>query len=196
LFGIIQGGTIEGLRERSARGLIDIGFDGYAIGGLSVGEPAADMYRITALCTSAMPQEQPRYLMGVGTPENILESIERGVDMFDCVMPTRNARNALLFTRRGRMNLRNAAFATDGRPPDEECDCYTCRSFTRAYLRHLFKAKEILGLQLATIHNLSFYLWLVRSAREAILEGRFAPWKEGVLSRLGRDKRITLITHQ
>jgi queuine tRNA-ribosyltransferase len=186
LFGIVQGSVYPALREASARALVAMDFDGYAIGGLSVGEPTEEMYRVTEICTAILPEKKARYLMGVGTPENILESIERGVDMFDCVMPTRNGRNALLFTRRGRMNLRNAAFATDGRPPDEECDCYTCRSFTRAYLRHLFKAKEILGLQLATIHNLSFYLWLVRSAREAILEGRFAPWKSGVLARLGR----------
>jgi queuine tRNA-ribosyltransferase len=191
LFGIIQGGTIEGLRERSARGLIDIGFDGYAIGGLSVGEPAADMYRITALCTSAMPQEQPRYLMGVGTPENILESIDRGVDMFDCVLPTRNGRNALFFTRAGRINIRNARFEEDFGPIDPECACYTCRTFSRAYLRHLFKAGEIAGLQLASIHNLSFYCWLTRTAREAITAGRYGEWKSAMLRSLNgtQDER-------
>lgn len=181
LFGIIQGSTVDGLRERSARGLVDIGFDGYAIGGLSVGEPASEMYRITEVCTAVMPRDQPRYLMGVGTPQNILESIDRGVDMFDCVLPTRNGRNALFFTRTGRINIRNARYEDDFGPIDTACSCYTCRTFSRAYLRHLFKAGEIAGLQLASIHNLSFYCWLTRSAREAILAGGYRQWKSAML---------------
>jgi queuine tRNA-ribosyltransferase len=140
------------------------------------------MYAMTEVCTSILPGTKPRYLMGVGTPENILESIERGVDMFDCVMPTRNGRNAMVFTRRGRMNLRNARFADDFRPIDTECTCYACRTFTRAYIRHLTKAREILALQLASIHNLSFYLWLVNEARTAILQNRYAAWKAGMIA--------------
>jgi queuine tRNA-ribosyltransferase len=182
LFGIVQGSTYPALREQSAQELAALDFPGYAIGGLSVGEPAEAMYRMTELCTDILPATKPRYLMGVGTPENILESIERGVDMFDCVMPTRNARNAVVFTRRGRLNMRNARHAEDMIPIDARCDCYTCRTFTRSYMRHLFKAKEILGLQLATIHNLAFYLWLVRGAREAILGGRYGSWKREMLS--------------
>jgi queuine tRNA-ribosyltransferase len=185
LFGIIQGSTVDRLREASARGLTDIGFDGYAIGGLSVGEPAAEMYRITEVCTEVMPVGSPRYLMGVGTPENILESIERGVDMFDCVLPTRNGRNALFFTRNGRLNLRNARFEEDFEPIDPACSCYTCRTFTRAYLRHLFKAREIAGLQLASIHNLSFYAWLTGAAREAIGAGTYGEWKAAMVRSLG-----------
>jgi queuine tRNA-ribosyltransferase len=181
LFGIVQGGVFPRVREMSARSLLTMEFEGYAIGGLSVGEPVETMYSITSLCTSILPADKPRYLMGVGAPENIIESIERGIDLFDCVMPTRNGRNALLFTRRGRMNLRNAAYAADFAPVDPECECYTCRNFTRAYLRHLFKAGEILGLQLATLHNLSFYLWLTQSAREAVLGDRFETWKRDTL---------------
>jgi len=197
LFGIIQGSTIDRLRERSARGLLDIGFDGYAIGGLSVGEPASEMYRVTELCTSVMPAGQPRYLMGVGTPENLLESIDRGVDMFDCVLPTRNGRNALFFTRRGRVNIRNARHEDDFGPIDPECSCYTCRTFSRAYLRHLFKAGEIAGLQLASIHNLSFYNWLMRSARGAILDGRYRDWKSAMLESLnGTTDEQTPMTYE
>lgn len=177
LFAIVQGSVYESLREKSAETLVRIGFDGYAIGGLAVGEPANVMYKMTEVCTSILPPDRPRYLMGVGTPENIVESIERGVDMFDCVLPTRNGRNAVMFTRNGKLNMKNASFAFDFMPPDAECSCYTCRNFTRAYIRHLFKAQEVLALQLATIHNLHFYLWLVRSAREAILKDRFAEWK-------------------
>ncbi len=184
LFAIVQGSTYPHIREASARSLIEMDFDGYAIGGLSVGEPAEDMYRITELCTSILPKEKPRYLMGVGTPENILESIERGIDMFDCVMPTRNGRNGLFFTRKGRLNIKNAAYADQFRPVDEECGCYACANFTRAYIRHLVKANEILALQLASIHNLAFYLWLVRSAREAILKNEFNGWKAEQLRKL------------
>jgi len=184
LFGIVQGGTFPDLRRRSAEALVAMGFDGYAIGGLSVGEPAPVMEEMTAVCTALLPAGKPRYLMGVGTPENILAAIERGVDMFDCVLPTRNGRNAVVFTRRGRLNLRNARHANDPAPLDAECGCYTCRTFSRAYLRHLFKAGEILALQLATIHNLTEYCRLTAAAREAILAGCFAAWKEEQLRRL------------
>ncbi len=187
LFAIVQGSTHPGLREQSAEALVAMGFDGYAIGGLSVGEPADVMYEITERCTSILPQDRPRYLMGVGTPENILESIGRGIDMFDCVMPTRNGRNALFFTRNGRLNLRNAAFATDFCPVDTACGCYTCTHFTRAYLRHLFKAREIMALQLASIHNLSFYIWLCRIARQEILNDRYTEWKAEQLTSMTRE---------
>jgi queuine tRNA-ribosyltransferase len=190
LFGIVQGGTYPHLREASAQALTDMDFDGYAIGGLSVGEPVEQMYSISELCAAILPESKPRYLMGVGTPENLLESVARGIDMFDCVLPTRNGRNAMVFTRVGRLNLRNARFADDLSPVDAKCDCYTCRTFSRAYLRHLFKAKEILGLQLATIHNLAFYVWLIKSAREAIVAGSFEPWKEQMLHKL------TVLTEQ
>jgi len=187
LFGIVQGSVYPHIRELSARALVGMDFNGYAIGGLSVGEPAEVMYSITEVCTAILPTTKPRYLMGVGTPENILESIARGVDMFDCVMPTRNGRNAMVFTRHGRMNLRNAKFANDFTPIDGECACYACRTFTRAYIRHLTKSREILALQLASIHNLAFYLWLVRTAREAILHNRFTSWKAEMLQSLSRS---------
>lgn len=177
LFAIVQGSVYPKIRERSATQLVDLDFDGYALGGLSVGEPTDAMYEMTEICTGILPAEKPRYLMGVGTPVNILEAIERGIDMFDCVLPTRNGRNALFFTRKGKINVRNAACAEDFAPIDESCECYTCKNFTRAYLRHLFKAREIMGLQLASIHNISFYLWLCRSARKAILSDCYASWK-------------------
>ncbi len=184
LFAIVQGSTFPAIREISTSKLVEMDFDGYAIGGLSVGEPEADMYRITEVCTAILPQTKPRYLMGVGTPENILECIERGIDMFDCVMPTRNGRNGLFFTRSGKVNIKNAQFNDDFRPVDELCECYCCKNFSRAYLRHLVKAKEVLALQLASIHNLSYYLWLVRSAREAILGNCYSTWKNEQLRRL------------
>ena len=184
LFGIVQGSTFAHIREESARSLAGMDFDGYAIGGLSVGEPEETMYRMTEVCTAILPADRPRYLMGVGTPVNMLEAIARGVDMFDCVLPTRNGRNAVLFTRKGRLNMRNAIHAGDFRPVDPECACYGCRNFTRAYLRHLFKSGEILALQLASIHNLTFYLWLLARAREAILAGSFAAWKEATVNTL------------
>jgi len=184
LFGIVQGSVFKEVRERSARALMEIGFDGYAIGGLAVGEPDQEMYEITEFCQAILPAEKPRYLMGVGTPENLLESIDRGMDMFDCVFPTRNGRNASLFTRDGQLNLRNGQYQKDFSPIDPECTCYTCRTYSRAYLRHLFQAREILGLQLATIHNLSFYLWLMREARTAIIEKRYRRWKLAMLERL------------
>ncbi|MFH0992100.1 MAG: tRNA guanosine(34) transglycosylase Tgt [bacterium] len=182
LFGIVQGSVFEDIREQSVRQLLGIGFDGYAIGGLAVGESADLMYGMTERCTTLLPAQQPRYLMGVGTPANLLESIERGVDMFDCVMPTRNGRNANLFTRFGVLNIRNAVHKNSLEPVDASCSCYACRNFSRAYLRHLFLSKEILGLQLATIHNLSFYLNLMREARHAIIEHQFHSWKPKTLA--------------
>jgi len=184
LFGIVQGSVYDDLRRNSAERLVDMGFDGYAIGGLSVGEPAEVMYAMADLCTSILPREKPRYLMGVGTPVDLLESIERGVDMFDCVLPTRNGRNATVFTQNGSLSLRNAAFKNDFTPIDLDCQCYACRNFSRAYLRHLFQAKEILALQLSTIHNLHFYRYLMEQAAGAILEDRFSSWKTTMLQRM------------
>jgi queuine tRNA-ribosyltransferase len=172
LFGIIQGGMYEHLRDISLQGLTEIGFDGYAIGGLSVGEPKEDMIRILDHTTPQMPTDRPRYLMGVGKPEDIVESVRRGIDMFDCVMPTRNARNGHLFTSTGVVKIRNSQYEMDTRPLDEECDCYTCRNYSRAYLRHLDKSHEILGARLNTIHNLYYYQSLMRGLREAIEAGR------------------------
>ncbi len=187
LFGIVQGSVFPDVRTRSASELVGLPFDGYAIGGLAVGEPAAQMYEMIDLCNGILPADKPRYLMGVGTPENLLEAIQRGVDMFDCVLPTRNGRNAMLFTRHGPMNITNAKYKTEFRPVDEECTCYTCRTFTRSYLRHLFQAKEILALQLASIHNLHFYQWLMRTAREHISRGTFALWKNEFLLQTGEE---------
>ena len=187
-FGIVQGSVFPAIREQSARALAKLEFDGYAIGGLAVGEPADTMYAMTELATLLLPETKPRYLMGVGTPENLLESIARGVDMFDCVLPTRNARNGMLFTANGSLNMRNAVHKDRFVPVDEGCSCYTCRNFDVAYLRHLFIAKEILALQLATIHNIAFYLWLMREARAAIREKRFTAWKQDRLNRLRRNE--------
>lgn len=183
-FGIVQGSTYKDLRERSALDLTNIGFDGYAIGGLAVGEPANEMYGIVDFTTDFLPYDKPRYLMGVGRPENILESIERGVDMFDCVMPTRNARNAYLFTSSGIVSMRNNSYKDDFSPLDRECDCYTCRNFSKAYLRHLFIAKEILAYELASVHNLTFYLNLVKNARKAIIENNYQEWKNSVIDKI------------
>lgn len=174
LFGIVQGGMFEGLRAESAAGLREIGFDGYAIGGLSVGEPKQDMLRILDHTTPLLPPDQPRYLMGVGKPEDIVEAVLRGVDMFDCVMPTRNARNGHLFTRHGNIKIRNACHERDTRPLDEDCGCYTCRNYSRSYLRHLDKTGEILGSRLNTIHNLYYYQELMRGLRSAIESGTLA----------------------
>jgi queuine tRNA-ribosyltransferase len=177
LFGIVQGGMFEPLRDESLAGLVDIGFDGYAIGGLSVGEPKSEMLRILAHTAPRLPSKRPRYLMGVGTPEDLLEGIAAGIDMFDCVMPTRNARNGWLFTRHGDLRLRNTRFRTDLGPPDETCGCATCRTFSRAYLHHLQRVNEILGARLNTVHNLHFYLDLMRQAREAISASRFEAFR-------------------
>ena len=171
LFGIVQGGMYEPLRERSLEGLTDIGFDGYAIGGLSVGEPKEDMIRILDHLPPKMPEDKPRYLMGVGRPEDIVEAVRRGIDMFDCVMPTRNARNGYLFTSTGIIKIRNARHRHDTGPLDERCDCYTCQHFSRSYLHHLDKCGEMLGAQLNTIHNLRFYQNLMSGLRGAIEAG-------------------------
>ncbi len=169
LFGIVQGGVHEPLRRRSAAGLVDIGFDGYAVGGLAVGEPEEERNRMLDFTVPLLPEEQPRYLMGVGRPEDIVAAVCRGIDMFDCVMPTRNARNGFLFTASGTLRIRNARFAQDTRVIEEGCDCYTCtRGFSRAYLRHLDRCNEILGCQLATIHNLRHYQRLMAGLRQAI----------------------------
>ncbi|MFL0810714.1 MAG: tRNA guanosine(34) transglycosylase Tgt [Agarilytica sp.] len=168
LFGIVQGGMYEQLRSESLQGLTDIGFDGYAIGGLSVGEPKEDMIRVLDHLGPVMPQEKPRYLMGVGKPQDIVEAVCRGVDMFDCVMPTRNGRNGHLFTSSGVIKIRNAKHRHDTSPLDSECDCYTCKNFSRAYLHHLDKCGEILGAQLNTLHNLRFYQRLMSDLRSAI----------------------------
>jgi queuine tRNA-ribosyltransferase len=177
LFGIVQGGVYEALRSESIEGLTALGFHGYAIGGLSVGEPKEDMLRILAHTAPRLPAAQPRYLMGVGTPEDIVEAVSRGIDMFDCVMPTRNARNGWLFTRNGDLKIRNARYKDDPRPLDEHCACHTCRHFSRAYLHHLQRLNEILGARLNTIHNLHYYLQIMREMREAIASGRFAAWR-------------------
>jgi len=184
LFGIVQGSVYKDLREASAKDLMNIGFDGYSIGGLAVGEPAETMYELVDFTTDILPEDKPRYLMGVGRPENILEAIERGVDMFDCVMPTRNARNAYLFTSAGIVTIKNSIYKDDFSPLDSECDCYTCQNFTKAYLRHLFNAREILAYELATIHNLRFYLDLVKEARKQILNDTFTEWKNKIINKL------------
>jgi queuine tRNA-ribosyltransferase len=176
LFGIVQGGMYESLRDESLEGLRQIGFDGYAIGGLSVGEPKPDMLRILRHTAPQLPADRPRYLMGVGTPQDIVDAVAAGIDLFDCVLPTRNARNGWLFTRGGVVKLRNARYRNDLAPLDEACGCYTCRHFTRAYLHHLQRVNEILGARLNTIHNLFFYLELMRELRAAIAAGRFADY--------------------
>jgi queuine tRNA-ribosyltransferase len=174
LFGIVQGGVYEELRLESLFGLQTIGFDGYAIGGLSVGEPKEDRARVLGTLLPRMPRDKPRYLMGVGTPEDIVEAVCLGIDMFDCVMPTRNARNGHLFTRHGAIRIRNSAYQDDTRPLDEDCRCYTCRNYSRAYLRHLDKCGEILGARLNTIHNLHYYQELMAGLRAAIKVGRLS----------------------
>ena len=177
LFGIVQGGMYESLRDESLAGLVDIGFHGYAIGGLSVGEPKDEMMRVLAHVAPRLPQAAPRYLMGVGTPEDLVEGVSRGVDMFDCVMPTRNARNGWLFTRFGDIKIRNARYRDDTRPLDPTCHCHTCKHFSRAYLHHLQRANEITGARLNTLHNLHFYLKIMAEMREALERGTFAQWK-------------------
>ncbi|MFM7385361.1 MAG: tRNA guanosine(34) transglycosylase Tgt [Betaproteobacteria bacterium] len=182
LFGIVQGGMHEDLRLESLQSLADMDFHGYAIGGLSVGEPKEDMQRVLAYTAPKLPQDKPRYLMGVGTPEDLVEGVHQGVDMFDCVMPTRNARNGSLFTRRGDLRLRNARFKSDEKPIDPGCACYCCRHFSRAYVHHLQRVDEMLGAQLATIHNLHFYLDIMRQMREAIEAARFEYWRRDFLT--------------
>jgi queuine tRNA-ribosyltransferase len=174
LFGIVQGGMFENLREESLAGLVEMDFPGYAVGGVSVGEPKDEMLRIMAHTPHRLPAHKPRYLMGVGTPEDLVEGVTAGVDMFDCVMPTRNARNGHLFTRFGDLKIRNARHRSDERPIDETCTCHTCRNFSRAYLHHLDRCGEMLGPMLTSIHNLHYYLNLMREVREALEAGRFA----------------------
>jgi queuine tRNA-ribosyltransferase len=172
LFGIVQGGMFPELRRESLQGLLRIGFDGYALGGLSVGEPREEMLKVIAELAPLMPVDRPRYLMGVGTPEDMVEAVRRGIDMFDCVMPTRNARNGWLFTHAGVVKIRNARYTADTGPVDEHCDCYACRYYSRAYLRHLHQANEILGARLATVHNIRYYQTLMQGLRGAIMEER------------------------
>lgn len=183
LFGIIQGGMYEDLRDISLNGLVDIGFDGYAIGGLSVGEPKEDMLRILAHTAPQMPQDKPRYLMGVGTPEDLVAAVSSGIDMFDCVMPTRNARNGWIFTRNGDIKLKNARYKMDTGPLDPECTCYTCQNFSRAYLHHLFRLGEILGARLNTLHNLHYYQELMAGMRKAIESHTFEEFKRDFTAR-------------
>jgi queuine tRNA-ribosyltransferase len=177
LFGIVQGGMYHDLRSLAVDQLLEIGFDGYALGGLSVGEPNELMMDITEHTAKLLPQDHPIYLMGVGTPEDLVESVYRGVDMFDCVMPTRNARNGMLFTSRGRVVIKNSQYSNDPRPPDERCGCYTCRNYSRAYMRHLYLSREILAYHLNTIHNLYYFVWLMRSMREAIENDTFLQFR-------------------
>jgi queuine tRNA-ribosyltransferase len=183
LFGIVQGGVYPELRRESAARLLEIGFDGYAIGGLSVGEPKADMLEMTGLTAALLPADRPRYLMGVGTPADLVEGVRRGIDMFDCVMPTRNARNGHLFTSRGVVRIRNAVHRASPGPLDPDCGCYTCRHYSRAYLHHLDRQNEILGARLNTLHNLAFYLELMRRARAAIRAGAFERFAADFLAR-------------
>ncbi len=183
LFGIIQGGMYESLRDESLQALTEIGFDGYAIGGLSVGEPKEDMLRTLSHIAPSMPADRPRYLMGVGTPEDLVEAVARGVDMFDCVMPTRNARNGYLFTSTGKIKIRNSQHKQATGPLDEDCDCYTCQNYSRAYLHHLDKTGEILGARLNTIHNLHYYQYLMAGLRQAIVAGELADFTADFYSR-------------
>jgi queuine tRNA-ribosyltransferase len=185
LFGIVQGGMYEDLRDQSREGLVEIGFDGYAIGGLSVGEPKDEMLRVLRHTAPRLPEDKPRYLMGVGTPEDIVAGVLAGIDMFDCVLPTRNARNGWLFTRFGDIRIRNARHRTDTRPLDPSCACYTCRRFSRAYLHHLQRINEILGARLATIHNLHYYLTLMAELRAAIESATLAEY----IARFGAQRR-------
>jgi queuine tRNA-ribosyltransferase len=188
LFGIGQGSIYPELRKKYLENLIEIDFDGYAIGGLSVGEPSDILYEITEVSTLIIPEEKPRYLMGVGTPENILNAIESGIDMFDCVLPTRNARNGQLFTTRGKINIKNAKYKFYDKPIDEKIDNFVSRNYPLAYLRHLFLSGEILGIMLATEHNLAFYHWLVSNARNKILDGNYRQWKNDLLKQISNNE--------
>ena len=180
-FPIVQGCVYPDLRRQSAEFVTAQNREGYAIGGLAVGEPAEKMYEMIEVVNEILPKDRPRYLMGVGTPANILEAISRGIDMFDCVMPTRNGRNGMLFTRNGIMNMRNKKWANDFFPIDAESDCFVDQHYTKAYLRHLFNANELLAMQIASIHNLAFYMWLVKEARQQIISGTFSSWKEQMI---------------
>jgi len=191
LFGIVQGGMYPNLRQQSIEGLKKIGFDGYAIGGLSVGEPKEEMMAILDHLTPHMPEDAPRYLMGVGTPEDLVESVRRGVDMFDCVMPTRNARNGYLFTSKGMVRIRNGQYQMDTNPLDSECGCYTCKNYSRSYLRHLDKTGEILGARLNTIHNLYYYVHLMADMRSALEKGTFFDFLSEFYSK--REKSVPVM---
>jgi queuine tRNA-ribosyltransferase len=185
-FPIVQGSTYKDLRQQSAEYIANAGAQGNAIGGLSVGEPAEEMYAMTEVVTAILPQDKPRYLMGVGTPINILENIALGIDMFDCVMPTRNARNGMLFTANGTINIKNKKWEDDFSPIDAMGHTFVDTEYTKAYLRHLFAANEFLGKQIATIHNLGFYMWLVREARKHILAGDFRAWKDMMVKQMSQ----------
>lgn len=185
-FGIGQGGMYKDLRIQYTKEMVQIDFDGFAIGGLSVGEPEEIMYELTDVCTDILPKDKPRYLMGVGTPENILNGIERGIDMFDCVMPTRNARNGQLFTTNGKLNLRNAQYKLSDDIIDVNIESYASKNFSLGYMHHLFRTNEILGLQLATMHNIAFYIWLAKTAREKILNNEYRSWKDNFLLNLNK----------
>jgi len=187
IFAIIQGGTDKNFRTMSASQLTELDFDGFAIGGLSVGEANEDMYETVAHTTKLMPEDKPRYLMGVGTPEDLVENVERGVDMFDCVMPTRNARNGTLFTSFGKMNIKGAKFKLDENPIDSECECLTCKRYSRSYMHHLFRAKELTYFRLASIHNLYYYFNLMKQMREAILGKSFAEFKKEFYKKRGKN---------
>ena len=182
-FGIVQGGTFKDLRQKSAEDLIEIGFDGYAIGGLSVGEPSRLLYETADYTADFLPLHKPRYLMGVGLPEDILEAVSSGIDMFDCIIPTRYGRNGSAFTHEGKITIRNAVYTEDQQALDKECDCYTCQTHSRSYLRHLFNVNEILGLKLVSLHNIHFFLSLLRQSREAIAKGKFGDFKKVFLNR-------------
>jgi len=186
LFPIVQGCVYKDLRERSAEYMVSKDRDGYAIGGLAVGEPTEDMYSMIEVVNKILPQDKPRYLMGVGTPSNILEGISRGVDMFDCVMPTRNGRNGMLFTSEGTINIKNKKWDRDFSPVDPNGTSFVDQEYSKAYLRHLIKANELLALQICSIHNLAFYLWLVREARRRIQDGTFSTWKDNMVKKLNR----------
>ncbi|MDD5495814.1 MAG: tRNA guanosine(34) transglycosylase Tgt [Candidatus Omnitrophica bacterium] len=188
LFGIVQGGTYLDLRKKAVEDLVDIGFDGYAIGGVSVGEPENLIHEIADYTASLLPADEARYIMGVGTPPDMLEAISSGIDMFDCVVPTRNGRNGQAFTSTGELQLRNAAYKEDFRPIDDKCDCYACRTHTRAYIRHLFNTEELLGLRLVSLHNLHFYVKLIQNAREAISEDRYVKFKKEFLANYRNKK--------
>ncbi len=187
LFGIVQGGMFDELRRESVEGTVAIGFPGYAVGGLSVGESKGLMYEMAECALSLLPKEKPRYLMGVGTPQDLVNLVENGADMFDCVMPTRNARNGTLFTSLGKVIIKNEKYKDDGAPVDDDCTCYTCRNFSRAYLRHLYMAGEILSSILNTLHNLHFYFSVIREIREAIIADRFLSFKRDFLNRIEGD---------
>lgn len=188
LFGIVQGAGFEDLRRQSARDLVSMDFSGYSIGGLSVGEPKEEMYRVLDYTTPLLPENKPRYLMGVGTPDALIEGVMRGIDMFDCVLPTRIARNGTTMTSQGRVVIKNAKYARDFRPLDEKCTCYTCRNFSRAYIRHLVKANELFGLRLTSYHNLYFLSNLMKQVREAIKEDRLQEFKEAFFEEYGYNK--------